>query len=196
MDLLLCSRRWMVDVRCWLWQQGLQPLLHPLAMIKASFDMGQLCNLGLGWCEKKLWGGLLGALFFCSVPCLSCAVCVAVPGCVPCWPWPCLGLLAWPWTLQTCWWVQDCSWPWLMPLNLLCLLRDCGTVLLACEVPAPGSHFACLGRGLAAPRYVCFFLFSVENKLLSWSECPWEGTRSLGRMACGNMWRGIILLGY
>lgn len=35
---------------------------HPLAGMEASSDMGQLCNCGSGWCEKKLCEGFLGPL--------------------------------------------------------------------------------------------------------------------------------------
>lgn len=156
--------------------------------------------------KKKLWKGLLGAfspgLHLSSVPCLSYTVCEPVRGCVPCWPLPWLPSLTLdlPHHCKLVWWVQDCGWPRLMPLDLLCLLRDCGTMLLACEVP--GSWLASLGRGLAAPRYVClaglgFFFSSVENKLLSCCLSVHEnGQVCLGRWTWGNMWRGIILKGY
>lgn len=202
--LWLCSKRWISE--CWVWQQGLQPLSHPLATIKASSDMGQVCNLESGCWEKKavkrLVGGFLPwvAYKLSSLPELHC-VCVPVPGCVPCWPLPWLPSLTLdlPHHCKLVSWVQDCGWPWLMPLDLLCLLRDCGTMLLACEVP--GSWLASLGRGLAAPRDVCLaglgFFSSVENKLLSCCLSVHEnGQVCLGGWTWGNMWRGIILKGY
>lgn len=122
-----------------------------------GYDQGQLwygaaVQPAWGWCEKKLSRWELSAFVqesrLSSVPCLSYTVRVPVPGCVHCWPWPCLSLVSWlhlgpALSYKLVWWLQDCGWPWLMPLDLLCLLRDCGTALLACEVPA------CLASPLA-----------------------------------------------
>lgn len=138
-----------VDVRCWGWQQDLQPLPHPLAMIKASPDMGQLCNLGSGWCEEKksceraCWGlsPFVQESHLISVACCACTwLCALLTLTLPWLPG-----LTWD-LLHHCklvWWVQDCGWLRLMPPDLLCLHRDCVTVALACEV------LACLAAPLA-----------------------------------------------
>lgn len=158
-------------------------------MIKASSDMGQLCNLGSGWCELKRKSCERACWELCPFVQDSCLSSVAWCACT----WLCALLtLTLPWLpgltrdpLNHCklvWWVQDCGWPRLMPPDLLCLLRGCGTVVLSCEVlaclaapMAPSSpHWAEVlllpGMFLFVSGGVLFcWVFSHKNNTLYWS---------------------------
>lgn len=117
-----------------------------------------------------------------------------VPGCVPGWPWPWLGFLAWAWPYLL---TADLSGEWgrpqLMPLDLLCLLRGCRTVMLIWEIPAY------LALPLPSPCLPGQRIFSTT---LSRKNCCPVGLSvsenecvCLGGWTCGNMWVELIWCG-
>lgn len=95
------------------------------------------------------------------------------------------------------WWVWGCGWPQLMPLDLLCLLRGCRTVLVAAEFPACLAPDFSQGTALAAPagqQQSGHLLVTADG---SWSMSVHEKRQVfLGGWTFGNIWRCIILMGY
>lgn len=181
-----------------------------------GYDQGQLwygaaVQPAWGWCEKKLSCWELSAFVqesrLSSVPRLSYTVRVPVPGCVHCWPWPCLSLVSWlhlgpALSLQTC---LVTAGLWLTPVNatgpalLAQRLWDCVACLWGPCLPcfAPGPRLSSRAEVLLLPG-MFWGLFS----LLRINCCPVglsvyeNGQVCVGGWTCGNMWRGIILMGY